>query len=251
LAGAIHLPEDGVGNCRQAALALRTQAEAAGARFEFNSCSGSLDKDEPAFLHVTTPQGSRRERFDAVVVCAGVEAPALLAPLGLRLPIVPVWGYSVTAPLREDGLAPSSGLMDERYKVAISRLGNRIRVAGSAVLGGRAQVHDARAVATLYKVLDDWFPSAARLGGSGADVGGIGAAGAGASVQVWKGARPMLPDGPPLLGATGTPGVWLNLGHGSSGWALACGSARVVADLMTGRAPEIDIEGLGVERLGG
>jgi D-amino-acid dehydrogenase len=123
--------------------------------------------------------------------------------------------------------------MDERYKVAISRLGQRVRVAGSAELGGRADHFHPGALATLYKVLDDWFPGAAQL----------------AQVQRWKGARPMLPDGPPLLGASGRPGVWLNLGHGSSGWALSAGSARVLADLLASRTPDIDLQGLGIERL--
>jgi len=91
------------------------------------------------------------------------------------------------------------------------------------------------AILTLYKVLQDWFPGAATLQ---------------SGVQQWKGARPMLPDGPPVLGASGIPGVWLNLGHGSSGWALSCGSARVVADLIAGQDPGVDLEGLGVERLG-
>jgi D-amino-acid dehydrogenase len=86
-------------------------------------------------------------------------------------------------------------------------------------------------------VLHDWFPGAAQLANTGA------------AVQEWKGARPMLPDGPPLLGATGIPGVWINIGHGSSGWALSCGSARAVADLIGSRAAEVDLEGLGVERL--
>jgi D-amino-acid dehydrogenase len=133
--------------------------------------------------------------------------------------------------------APRSALMDERYKVAIARLGNRVRVAGSAEIGGSLQKKHPAAIQTLYKVLHDWFPGAARIASTGA------------AVQEWKGARPMLPDGPPLLGATGIPGVWLNLGHGSSGWALSCGSARALADLIAGRQPEVDLEGLGVERL--
>jgi D-amino-acid dehydrogenase len=89
----------------------------------------------------------------------------------------------------------------------------------------------------LYKVLHDWFPGAASM------------ASMGAAVQEWKGARPMLPDGPPLIGASGIPGVWINIGHGSSGWALSCGCARAVADLMANQPPAVDIEGLGVERL--
>jgi D-amino-acid dehydrogenase len=127
--------------------------------------------------------------------------------------------------------------MDERFKVAISRLGNRVRVAGSAEIGGTLAKKRPDAIQTLYKVLHDWFPGAASLSNTGA------------TVQEWKGARPMLPDGPPLIGASGIPRVWLNLGHGSSGWALSCGSARAVADLMAGNAPEVDIEGLGIERL--
>jgi D-amino-acid dehydrogenase len=177
------------------------------------------------------------EAFDAIVVCAALGAPKLLRPLGLRLPLAAVHGYSVTAPLRHndhqlDG-GPRSALMDERYKVAISRLGTRIRVAGSAEFGGRPERHDADALKTLYKVLDDWFPATVQL----------------AHAQAWKGARPMLPDGPPVLGGSGIDGVWLNLGHGSSGWALACGSARLLACAIAGRAPPIDIEGLGIERL--
>jgi D-amino-acid dehydrogenase len=124
--------------------------------------------------------------------------------------------------------------MDERYKVAISRLGLRVRVAGSAELGGSLDSFHPDALGTLYKVLQDWFPGAVTLQ---------------AGVQQWKGARPMLPDGPPIIGPSGVPGVWLNLGHGSSGWALSCGSARVLADMMGGRDPGIDLEGLGIERL--
>jgi D-amino-acid dehydrogenase len=143
----------------------------------------------------------------------------------------------VTAPLRRldahPDFGPRAAVMDERYKVAVSRLGARIRVAGSAEFGGNSQKHNKAALATLYKVLNDWFPGAAHM----------------SQAQVWKGARPMLPDGPPVLGASGLPGVWLNLGHGSSGWALACGSARVVADAVAGKAPAIDAEGLGIERL--
>ena len=179
----------------------------------------------------------QQRRFDAVVVCGGVESAALLHRLGLRIPLVPVYGYSISAPLREPLNAPRSALMDERFKVAIARLGNRVRVAGSAEIGGGPDKKRLASIQTLYKVLHDWFPGAAQLANTGA------------GVQEWKGARPMLPDGPPLIGASGIPGVWMNLGHGSSGWALSCGSARVVADLMSARAPEVDIEGLGVERL--
>ena len=102
-----------------------------------------------------------------------------------------------------------------------------------AELGGTLDTMNAAAIATLYQVLDDWFP--------GATVAN--------QVQTWKGARPMLPDGPPLLGRSGREGIWVNLGHGSSGWARSCGSARVLADLMSQRTPAIDVARLGVERL--
>lgn len=237
-AGAVHLPDDEVGNCRQFALLLKNQAQALGARFEFNAAVSPLSAAQPTQLRWASAEGPPRdERFDAAVICSGLDSAPLLRPLGFRIPLMAVHGYSVSAPIREPLNAPRSGVMDERYKVAISRLGNRVRVAGSAEIGGHPDRKRASAIQTLYKVLHDWFPGAAQLANTGA------------AVQEWKGARPMLPDGPPILGATGIPGVWVNLGHGSSGWALSCGSARVVADLMAGRSPEIDIEGLGVERL--
>ena len=233
LAAAIHLPRDEAGNCRQFAVILRDAAEALGARFCFNTPVAGIDPTAPATLQLAgepAPQG-----FDAIVLCAGMQSAALLRPLGLRLPLRPVYGYSISAPIPEPQHAPRSGVMDERHKVAITRIGQRVRVAGSAELGGRAEAINPDAVGTLYKVLHDWYPAAARLS---------------AGVQVWKGARPMLPDGPPIIGASGIPGLWLNLGHGSSGWALACGSARVLADQIAGQAPAIDTEGLGLARYG-
>ena len=232
LAGAIHLPEDEVANCRQFALLLKWEAEALGAQFHFNCDIAPLSRSAPTTLSLAA--GSPAIHFDAVVMCAGLASARLLRPLGLRIPLAPVYGHSISANIREPLNAPRSAVMDERYKVAISRLGQRVRVAGSAELGGSLDTMNPAALQTLYKVLQDWFPGAATLQ---------------AGVQQWKGARPMLPDGPPVLGASGIAGVWLNLGHGSSGWALSCGSARVVADLVGGRRPEIDLEGLGVERL--
>lgn len=238
--GAIHLPEDEVGNCRQFALLLKTVAQGMGVNFEFNTSVAPFDPASPAALDVTQlGHAQQRREFNAVVVCGGVDSAALLRPLGLRVPLAPVYGYSISAPIREPLNAPRAGLMDERYKVAISRMGNRVRVAGSAEIGGSLDTKRPSAIQTLYKVLHDWFPGAAQIANTGA------------SVQEWKGARPMLPDGPPMIGATGIPGVWINLGHGSTGWAMSCGSARAVADLMAGRAPEVDVTGLGVERLAG
>ena len=256
----IHLAHDEVSNCRQFALLMRDEAEQLGATFRFHTRVQSLEPgktprltkvysplEESTWLNAdatrdgpatdVAPFEPETESFDAVLVCAAMGATDLLRPHGIRLPLAPIHGYSVTAPLRKieahPDFGPHAAVMDERYKVAISRLGARVRVAGGAELGGRPERHNKAALATLYKVLNDWFPGAAHM----------------SQAQVWKGARPMLPDGPPVLGASGLPGVWLNLGHGSSGWALACGSARVVADSIDARAPGIDLEGLGISRL--
>jgi D-amino-acid dehydrogenase len=238
----IHLARDGVGNCRQFAHLLKTEAVGLGAKFRFHHGVTALAPGPRAqlshrYVGDGEPHATEVATFDAVVVCAALDSASLLAPVGLRLPLAAVHGYSVTAPLRplegEPIPGPRAALMDERYKVAISRLGDRVRVAGGAELGGSLDRMSDRAFATLYKVLQDWFPGAAHL----------------SRARHWKGARPMLPDGPPVLGASGRPGLWLNVGHGSSGWALACGSARVLADTLVGRAPAIDIRDLGVERL--
>ena len=233
-AGAIHLGEDEVGNCRQFALLLKDEARRLGARFEFNTTVAQIAASPSTAVSIVGEATPRI--FDAVVICAGMASATLMRPLGLKLPLAAVHGYSVSAQIREPLNAPRSAVMDEHYKVAISRLGQRVRVAGSAEIGGEATALRASSLQTLYKVLHDWFPGAAQLANG---------------VQEWKGARPMLPDGPPVIGPSGLPGIWLNLGHGSSGWALSCGSARALADLVGSRTAGIDLEGMGVERLRG
>jgi len=238
LRAGIHLPDAEVGNCRQFALQLKNLLQERGVVFRLHHHVRQLVPGSDLELHATVPADTARavqdvdptvrERFDAAIVCAANGAPALLRPTRVRLPMQPVYGYSVTLPVRQfeahPDIGPRAALMDERYKVAISRLGDRVRVAGSAELGGDPDRMRESALQTLYRVLDDWFPGAAASG----------------QAQTWKGARPMLPDGPPAIGATGVPGLWLNTGHGSSGWALACGSARLVADLLAGRSPAVD-----------
>jgi D-amino-acid dehydrogenase len=230
--GAVHLPRAEVGNCRQFALLLKNEAQRLGVQFAFSTTVEKIDTSTGMTLSIAGESAPRQ--FDAAIVCAGVDSHRLLRPLGIKIPLTAVHGYSVSASIREPLNAPRSAVVDERYKVAISRLGNRVRVAGSAEIGGQFETVNPGAIQTLYKVLHDWFPGAAQQSNG---------------IQVWKGARPMLPDGPPLLGASGIPGLWLNLGHGSSGWALSCGSARALADLIGGKVPEIDLDGLGVERL--
>lgn len=234
LHAAIHLPQDGLGNCRHFAQLLKNHAQKLGADFRFDTEVQRLQPGAPPML--ITSDG-RQHTCEAIVVCAGVEANKLLAPTGLKLPLTPIYGYSVTAPLRHveahPNLGPRAALMDEKYKVAITRLGQRIRVAGSAEIGGSLNRMADAPLRTLYRVLDDWFPGAALV----------------REAQAWKGARPMLPDGPPVLGECGVPGIWLNLGHGSSGWALACGSALVLAERIAGRPAPLDTNGLTLARL--
>ena len=231
--GAIHLAQDEVGNCRQFALLLKGECQRRGVVFEFNQTVAKLVPSAGHRIDVHLTNGLAPRRFDALVVCAGLDSATLLKPLGIHLPMAAVYGYSVSANVKEHLDAPRSAVMDERFKVAISRLGNRVRVAGSAELGGHPTRIRPDSIKTLYKVLQDWFPGAA-VHSSG--------------VQVWKGARPMLPDGPPALGASGLPGIWLNVGHGSSGWALSCGSARLLADAIAQQAPALDLAAFSVKR---
>ena len=236
--GAVHLPSDEVGNCREFTLLLKAESQKLGVKYEMNTTVASVSYAKGAILNIAKENFPRT--FDAVVMCAGIASAELLKPilkpLKRKLPLIPVYGYSISAAIREPLNAPRSAVMDERYKVAISRMGNRVRVAGSAEIGGSLGNKQISAISTLYKVLQDWFPGAAHISNMGA------------SVTEWKGARPMLPDGPPVLGASGVPNIWLNLGHGSSGWALSCGSARVLADLIAKRTPDIDASGMIIER---
>jgi D-amino-acid dehydrogenase len=234
LHAAIHLTQDGVGNCRQFAQLLKAEAQRLGATFHFGAVVRRLVSGTVPIVH--TGAGVAHQ-FDAVVVCAGAQANALLSSIGLRLPLAPIHGYSITAPVRHvDGQpppGPRAALLDERHGVSISRLGQRIRVAGTAGIGGATGRFAQAPLNTLYRVLDDWFPGAAST----------------REAQQWRGSRPMLPDGPPVLGESGAPGVWLNLGHGASGWTLACGSARVLAERISGRPAPLDTALLAVARL--
>lgn len=230
--GAIELPDDEVGNCRQFALLLKNDAQRNGVKFRFNTTVRSLTPGQQPALWVQGEPAATA--FDAVVICAGVASAQLLRPVGIALPLVAVHGYSLSASIKEPLNAPRSAVMDEHYKVAITRLGNRIRVAGGAELGGRAADKHQAPLRTLYKVLQDWFPAAASRS---------------SGIQEWKAARPMLPDGPPLVCASAAPGLWLNIGHGSSGWALSCGSARAISDMVGGKTSELDMTGFDLTRL--
>jgi len=232
LAGGLFLPDEETGNCAYFARLLRDLTAAAGVDFRFETPVKALRFEGGRFTSAQTPTGP--VAADAAIVAAGADSARLLRGTGLRLPLYPVKGYSLTAPIARFEFAPMVSVMDEAFKVAITRMGNRLRIAGTAELGNRKlQLRDA-ALGTLLRVARDWFPGAAAYSQS----------------RAWVGARPMLPDGPPVLGATGVPNLYLNLGHGSTGWSLACGSARVVADIVAGVKPQIDLDGLTIGRYG-
>lgn len=231
LAGGLHLPNDEAGNCPLFTKQMRYLAQSLGVEFHFNTIVSSIRRENS---RVTLQIEDRFFDADAVVIAAGVDSAALLAPLGIHVPLYPVKGYSATAPIKNFEEAPIASLIDETYKVAITRLGNRIRIAGTAELGSRdMMLHDA-ALRTLIKVGEDWFPHAANYH----------------TANFWCGARPMLPDGAPLLGATPVKNVFINIGHGSNGWAMAAGSGKIVADIVSGHAPDIDMDGLTLSRYG-
>ena len=233
----IYFAQDGAGNCRQFSQLLKTEAQRLGAQFCFETTVRGIKPGAPAELEVVGPTSSSLQTFDAVVICAGAAAIPLLQRVGVKLPLLALQGYSVTAPLRhDDGLltpGPKAALTDARFRVAITRMGQRVRVAGISEIGGHPEQLALRPLRLLHGVLNDWFPGAVLT----------------QKAQHWKGARPALPDGPPVLGASGAQGVWLNLGHGNHGWTLACGSARVLAETISGRDAGVDPSGLTIERL--
>lgn len=232
LAGGLHLPEDETGNCAVFARRLKDICEADGVRFRFGAEVLRFGAAAGRIEAVQLADG--RVRADAYVVAAGADSGRLLAPLAIDLPLLPVKGYSATVTITRHEHAPQLAVMDETYKVAITPFGQRLRAAGTAEVGSRGMKLREAALRTLLKVARDWFPAAASY----------------AQARFWVGARPMLPDGPPILGGTAYPNLFLNVGHGSTGWAMACGSARIVADLIGGRAPQIDLDGLTLDRYG-
>mgnify|MGYP003694183403 CR=1 FL=1 len=177
---------------------------------------------------------------DAYVVALGSEAARVLRPLGIDLPIYPVKGYSVTVDIEEGTPAPRSSVMDEHSKIMMTRLGDRLRAAGLAEISGYDASIRPSGPATVLHSLREFFRARRRPRHR--------SRGCSRGVNAWTGLRPMTPDGPPYLGATKFTNVFLNLGQGSNGWTQACGCGRVVADIVSGRRPDIDLDGLGVDR---
>ncbi len=230
IAGGLRLPGDETGDCHLFTRRLAAMASEMGVAFRFGVDIHALERKGGAIAGVATSQGL--VTGESYVLALGSFSPILAAPLGLRLPVYPVKGYSLTIPIVEEAQAPVSTVMDETYKVAITRLGDRIRVGGTAELSGyRLTLPPARRAA-LERSVGDLF----------------GRAGALEQATFWSGMRPMTPDGTPIIGRTGIENLILNTGHGTLGWTMACGSARLVADMISGRPPEIDVSGLGLDR---
>jgi len=228
--GGLRLPQDETGDCHMFTQALARHAEALGVRFMFNTAINRIVTEGVRVSGVATSAGMLQA--DAYVLALGSYSSRLAAPLGISLPVYPVKGYSITVPIKDASGAPESTVMDESYKVAITRLGNRIRVGGTAEISGfSTRLYDARR-ATLDHSLTDLFPRGGDL----------------SKATFWSGLRPMTPDGPPVIGPTPYANLHLNTGHGTLGWTMSCGSARVLADMLSGKKPDIDVSALTVDR---
>ena len=230
LAGALRLPGDETGDCHLFTTRLAALAAAAGVEFRYGQTIERLEADGDRISGVRVD--GRVERADAYVLALGSWSPQLLAPLGIALPVYPLKGYSLTIPITQPSLAPHSTVLDESYKVAITRFDDRIRVGGMAEVSGYDLSLPQRRRETLELVVRSLYPDGGDL----------------SRASFWSGLRPSTPDGPPVVGATRLRNLWLNTGHGTLGWTMACGSARYLADLVDGRGPQIDPEGLDISR---
>ncbi len=231
--GALRLPGDETGDCFKFTNRLAEMAAALGVKFRWNTRIESLQVGGGAITGVHTAEAGLL-KADKVLLALGSYSPKLLEPVGIRIPVYPVKGYSITVPITDAQYAPESTIMDETHKVAVTRLGDRIRVGGTAELAGYSLNLREPRRATLNHVVTDLFPR-------GGDV---------SKATFWCGLRPMTPDGTPIVGPTPVQNLLLATGHGTLGWTMACGTGRVIADLVSGRQPEIDVAPLAMARYG-
>ena len=228
--GALRLPGDETGDCFKFSNKLAEMAAALGVQFRWNTRIESLQVGGTGITGVHTDAGLLKA--DRVVLALGSHSPQLLAPVGIRIPVYPVKGYSITVPITDAQYAPESTIMDETHKVAVTRLGDRIRVGGTAELAGYSLNLREPRRATLDHVVTDLFPK-------GGDI---------TKATFWCGLRPMTPDGTPIIGPTPVKNLLLATGHGTLGWTMACGTGRVIADMVSGRTTDIDVSGLAMSR---
>lgn len=222
IAGGLLLPNDETGDCELFSQQLTALAKAAGVEFKFNTTINRLVYDNGVINGVVTDSGLLTA--NNYVVALGSYSEALLKPMGLTLPVYPVKGYSMTVPLDDEKQAPLSTVMDESFKVAVTRFDDRIRVAGTAQLCGFDLSVAPKRTATLTKVFNDLFPQAGNI----------------EHASFWSGLRPMTPDGTPIIGKTTIDNLYTNTGHGTLGWTMACGSAKLLCDQMLQQQTEIN-----------
>lgn len=230
IVGGLRLIDDETGDCFQFCQQLTALAKQAGVTFRFNVDVRELLGNHQKITGVDTSAGELTA--DAYVVALGSYSAGLLKPHNINLPVYPVKGYSLTLPMLNEELSPVSTVMDETYKVALTRLDNRIRVAGMAELAGFNTRLSEKRKETLAMVVNDLFPQSSDL----------------SQAEFWTGLRPMTPDGTPIIGKTSITNLFTNTGHGTLGWTMACGSGRLLADIVSGHQPDIDPCGLDAMR---
>ncbi|MEW6643415.1 MAG: D-amino acid dehydrogenase [Pseudomonadota bacterium] len=228
--GGLRLPDDETGDCYKFTGQLAERAAGLGVDFRYGVTIKEVVRNGDEITSVVTSEGELVADF--YVIALGSFTPKMVRALGLRVPVYPVKGYSITVPITDAARAPESTVMDETYKVAITRLGDRIRVGGMAEVSGFTSDLPVERRGTLEQSVNDLFPASGNL----------------AAATFWSGLRPMTPDGTPVLGRTPVRNLLLNTGHGTLGWTMACGSGRVVADLVSGRTPEIETGDLDLSR---
>lgn len=230
IVGGLRLPNDETGDCFLFCQALMKQAKELGVEFLFNKKILGINASTTEVKNLVLEDGIIEG--DSYVVALGAYSPALLTWLDIKLPVYPVKGYSLTVPIKNTEMAPCSTIMDETYKVAMTRFDQRLRVGGTAELAGFDLSLQEKRRKTLSYVVSDLFPQAGDIAAS----------------EFWAGLRPMTPDGTPVIGPTALDNLYLNTGHGTLGWTTCCGSGKLLADIVTGNMPEIDPEGLAISR---
>lgn len=229
-AGAILVPKDESGDCRLFTERLAEACKKLGVNFRYGTTVRGFEAAGDKVTAAKTDRG--RLAADRFVLALGSYSPFPARSIGLKLPIFPVKGYSMTVPVKNPAEAPTIGLIDEGYLVAFSRMGDRLRMTATADFAGYDTSYTPREFETMLKVARELFPDGARYD----------------QQSPWACLRPMTPDGPPIMGATRYKNLFMNTGHGHIGWTMACGSARMVADLMLGRKPALSFEGLALDR---
>ena len=231
LAGGIQFMDDFTGNCYLFSTEVYKKCVEMGVNFEFNTEIKSLQISNDKIASVSTDSGEIKA--DCYSVSLGSYSTKILSKIGIEIPIYPVKGYSITLPVLSNEDAPQSTIMDEKNKIAITRLGDRIRVAGMAHLTDFDKNLRTKSLDSLMSGLDLLFPKSYESS---------------KETNFWTGFRPSTPDGTPIIGPTPFNNLFLNTGHGTLGWTMSAGSGKLLANLVSGIDPEISTEGIDMSR---